>query len=136
MLASLVLGISAGIHGSDHGLQEGKCLQSRKNSGLTDASNGNHAFRIPHSHQADQPASRPRLPGAPPTYATEHREPRPRKEGPPPKAVPESDGEGASGISGDSSPAGSGKRCPRQLVFTPLGAGRHLQRGAPAGFGG
>lgn len=106
---------------------------SKNNSGLTDASNGNHAFRTPHSHQAGQPASRPRLAGAPPTYATEHREPRPRKEGPPPKALPGSDGEG---ISGDSGPAGSGKQCPRLLVFTPLCAGRHLQRGAPAGLGG
>ena len=113
-----------------------QCLHSKKNSGLTDASNGNHASRTPHEPQADQPASQPRLPGAPPAYATEHREPWPRKEGPPPKAVPGSDGEGESGISGDSGPAGSGKRCPRRLVFTPLCAGCRLPRGTPACFGG
>ena len=59
-----------------------------------------------------------------------------QEEGPSPKAVPGSDGEGVSGIKGDSGPAGPGKRCLRRLVFTPPCAGRHLLKGAAAGLGG
>ena len=56
---------------------------ARRTGVSTNASNGNRTFRTPHSHQADQPASRPRLPGAPPTYVTERHEPRPRRKGHP-----------------------------------------------------